>query len=280
MKTQSAVQKVLTYVLGFVGVLEKLCLFCGMSLIESLPYIPQRIVSLVPSQTELLFDLGLGDRVVGITKFCIHPAEQVKTKTLVGGTKNFRFDVIDTLKPDLILANKEENYKEGIEQLAANYPVWMSDLYTLEDALAMMEKVGKLTGVEEKANTIVLEVKTRFAGFVPAQSRRVAYFIWQNPMMVAASHTFINDLLQRCGLENVFDELSRYPEISEAQLQQAAPEWILLSSEPFPFAEKHIRYFQELCPQSRVLLVDGEMFSWYGSHLLQAVDYFDTLLKY
>ncbi len=250
-----------------------------MAFIESLPYIPQRIVSLVPSQTELLFDLGLAERIVGLTKFCVHPAAQAKTKAIIGGTKNFRFDVIDQLQPDLILGNKEENYREGIERLAEEYPVWMSDLYSLDDALAMIRTVGELTGTVKKATSMAKQIKTRFDGLVPGQRRQVAYLIWQNPLMVAASQTFIDDMLQRCSFVNVFGNLARYPEITDQQLQAAAPEWILLSSEPFPFAEKHLAYFRQLCPQSQVLLVDGEMFSWYGSRLLLAADYFHRLFN-
>lgn len=250
-----------------------------MGFVQTLSYMPRRIVSLVPSQTELLFDLGLADRIVGVTKFCVHPADRVKTKTIIGGTKNFRFDAIGQLQPDLILGNKEENYREGIEQLAENYPVWISDLYTLDDALAMIRQIGELTRTEEKANSMAAEVKTRFDNFRPAGHVRVAYLIWQNPVMVAAGNTFIDDMLTRCGFANVFGELSRYPEISAPQLRQAAPEWILLSSEPFPFSENHVAYFQQLCPQSRVVLVDGELFSWYGSRLLQSADYFKKLIQ-
>ena len=108
----------------------------------SISFPPKRIISLVPSQTELLADLGLEDRIVGITKFCIHPEPWQKTKTIVGGTKKFRFDVIDSLKPDLIIGNKEENYQGGIEQLKSQYPVWMSDIVTLKDAFAMIREIN------------------------------------------------------------------------------------------------------------------------------------------
>ncbi len=248
-----------------------------MPLIETLSYLPQRIVSLVPSQTELLVDLGLTDRLVGVTKFCVHPAGLRASKTIVGGTKKFRFEVIDALQPDLILANKEENYKEGIEQLAETYPVWMSDIFTLSDALTMIRTVGQLTGTSEKATSMATKVDQKFQSLKLDKPVRVAYLIWQNPMMVAGNQTFIHDMLTRCGWINVFGDQRRYPEITPAQLQQVQPEAILLSSEPFPFQEKHLAAFQQLCPSSRVRLVDGEMFSWYGSRLLQAPAYFTTL---
>ncbi|MER2996383.1 ABC transporter substrate-binding protein [Pontibacter populi] len=245
----------------------------------TLPTLPQRIVSLVPSQTELLFDLGLGDRIVGVTKFCIHPKAQVKTKTIVGGTKNFKFDVIDQLQPDLIIGNKEENYKEGIEQLQSKYPVWMSDIYTFEDSLEMMLQLGNLTGTETKATELAQTIASGFEKLQPGTPTiKTAYFIWRGPYMAVGGNNFINHILQRCGFENVFSELERYPEITSDQLQQARPQLILLSSEPYPFKEKHIAEFQAICPQAKIKVVDGEMFSWYGSRLAMAPAYLQRVI--
>jgi ABC-type Fe3+-hydroxamate transport system substrate-binding protein len=245
-----------------------------------LPQLPQRIISLVPSQTELLFDLGLGDRIVGLTKFCIHPKEQVKQKTIIGGTKSFRFEVIDELRPDLIIGNKEENYKEGIEQLQLKYKVWMSDVYTLEDALAMMQQLGQVTGTEAEAKQLIQGIASGFEALQPVQPGiRTAYFIWRKPYMAVGSHNIIDHVLQRCGFLNAFADLARYPEVSPAQLQQADPQLILLSSEPYPFKEKHLAEFQELCPQAVIKVVDGEMFSWYGSRLLHAPAYLQQIVE-
>ncbi|NDK55069.1 ABC transporter substrate-binding protein [Pontibacter fetidus] len=241
--------------------------------------LPQRIISLVPSQTELLFDLGLADRIVGVTKFCIHPTTQVKSKTIVGGTKNFKFDIIAELQPDLIIGNKEENYKEGIEALQQKYNVWMSDIYTLEDALEMMRQVGKLTGTQTIAQQLTQIIVTRFAQLQPAQPPiKAAYFIWRKPYMAVGGNNFIDNMLQLCGFENIFSDLDRYPQISPEQLQQADPQLILLSSEPYPFQEKHIAEFQELCPKATIKVVDGEMFSWYGSRLTKAPAYLQSVI--
>ncbi len=250
-----------------------------MPFIDSLPYVPQRIISLVPSQTELLFDLGVGERVIGITKFCIHPARSVSGVTKIGGTKQFRFDVIDQLRPDLVLGNKEENYRVGLERLAAQYPVWMSNIYTIADALSMIRKVGELTGTPAQAAFFAEIIGNGFANVVPAPPVRVAYFIWRNPWMVAGSHNFINALLKHCGLINVFGDLPRYPAVTETQLREAQPAFLLLSSEPYPFADKHREELQQLCPEAKVLLVDGEMFSWYGSRLVQSPAYLTSLLR-
>ncbi len=249
-----------------------------MPFVETLPYLPQRIVSLVPSQTELLFDLGLGSRIAGITKFCIHPAQYAAGVPKVGGTKNFRFDVISSLGPDLVLGNKEENYQEGIEQLAAQYPVWISDIYTLEDALAMIGKVGELTRASREAQSVAQNIGRAFSGLIPGPPTKVAYFIWRNPWMVAGNNNFIHHLLGRCGFTNVFGHLPRYPQVSGEQLQEAGPEYLFLSSEPYPFGEQHRNELQKLCPQAKVLLVDGEMFSWYGSRLAHAPTYLQSLI--
>ena len=239
---------------------------------------PKRIVSLVPSQTELLFDLGLEDKVVGITKFCIHPASWYKKKNRVGGTKNINFKAIEKLKPDLIIANKEENTQSEIEKLMNLYPVWVSDIGNLEDALRMIVDVGELTNTKKRAIEIAKNIKADFSGFESVINKSAAYIIWNNPIMTINKTRFINDMLKRNGLINVFAEKAKeYPEISKDELIRANPEIILLSSEPFPFKEKHLQVFNEICPSAKVILVDGEFFSWYGSRLQKSVGYFSTL---
>ncbi len=243
----------------------------------SLSHFPRRIISLVPSQTELLFHLGLEEEVVGITKFCIHPSHWLSTKTIVGGTKNFRFDIIDDLKPDLIIGNKEENYLEGIEKLREKYPVWVSDIITLQEAFQMIGGVGTLVNKEEAANKLVNEIFDGFEAIKKMKSQRVLYLIWKNPWMGAASNTFIHSMLETIGLNNCLQNKLRYPEISSEDIAKLNPEIILLSSEPFPFQEKHIQEIQVICPSAKIFLVDGEMFSWYGSRLRFASAYFNSL---
>ena len=199
---------------------------------------------------------------------------------MVGGTKNFDFEKIAALKPDLILGNKEENYQEGIEQLAAQYPVWLSDISTLDEALDMIRRVGSITGRKEKADALATDIAASFANLeVAATPVSVAYFIWRKPYMVAAPSTFIDDLLRRAGLQNSFAHLTRYPEVTAAQLVAAAPQQILLSSEPYPFSEKHIAEFQAICPAAQIRIVDGELFSWYGSRLRHSAAYLRSLIS-
>jgi ABC-type Fe3+-hydroxamate transport system substrate-binding protein len=238
---------------------------------------PERIISLVPSQTELLFDLGLEREIVGITKYCVHPTHWLSEKMVVGGTKNFDLPLIQSLKPDLIIGNKEENYKEGIEILKSRFRVWMSDIYTLSDAFAMMRAVGAMTSRLPQAETLVRQIASEFAALPRLRAQKVLYLIWRKPWMAAASQTFIDDMLSKIGLENVLASKTRYPELSDAEISALNPEVILLSSEPFPFREKHIAELRDLSPKSKVVLVDGEMFSWYGSRLLHAPRYFKTL---
>jgi ABC-type Fe3+-hydroxamate transport system substrate-binding protein len=245
----------------------------------SISFPPQRIVSLVPSQTELLFDLGLEEQVVGITKFCIHPGHWRNTKTIIGGTKKFDIDLIRSLQPDLIIANKEENYPEGIHTLAAQYPVWTSDIITLTDALNMIRQVGQITNTSFRSDTIAGEVESLFAKLTRLPSLRTLYLIWKSPWMAAAPGTFIHEMMRLSGLENCFTTQTRYPELNTEQLVRLNPELILLSSEPYPFKEKHIEELQFLCPQAKILLVDGEMFSWYGSRLLKFPEYLESLKK-
>ncbi len=245
------------------------------------PLHPHRIISLVPSQTELLYDIGLGERVVGITKFCVHPETWFKTKHRVGGTKKIDIDKVRALKPDLIIGNKEENERTDIEALQKEFPVWMSDVRTLEDALDMITRIGVLTGTQDKASALVANINLAFAELRPLDpTLTVAYFIWRKPYMVAGHGTFVNDMLKRCGLVNVFDEGdARYPEISEQELAEADPDIHLLSSEPYPFTAKHIADLNMICPGAPVRLVDGELFSWYGSRLLKAPAYMNDMLE-
>ena len=240
-------------------------------------YPPKRIISLVPSQTELLADLGLAEEVVGITKFCVHPAGWLKTKARIGGTKTVHIDRVKELQPDLIIANKEENTKEQIEELNEQFPVWISDVKDLTTALQMIEGIGEITAKEQEAQAWSRRIDDQFKTLADFPAQRAAYFIWRDPFMAAGSDTFIDKMLEVAGFENVFGHLQRYPEISASQLAEAAPKLILLSSEPYPFKDKHLAEFQALCPQAVISLVDGELFSWYGSRLIQSPAYFRSL---
>lgn len=261
--------------LYFQSMERKQC-FDQLGLLIEFDFPPQRIISLVPSQTELLFDLGVGDRVSGVTKFCVHPSEWYKSKAKVGGTKNFSLELIDQLKPDLIIGNKEENVEGRIKQLSEKYPVWMSDITNWQTAMEMITQVGNLVNEGLKAASLVSEIQSGFSNLKQFQPKRTLYFIWKKPWMAAGKNTFIDTMLSKIGLVNCVSE-ERYPHLSIDEIKKLSPELILLSSEPFPFKEKHIQELQEVLPKTKILLVDGEMFSWYGSRLLKAPNYFSSL---
>ena len=237
--------------------------------------IPCRIVSLVPSQTELLYELGLDNKVVGITKFCIYPDDWFQTKKRVGGTKQLSIEEIKKLNPDLIIGNKEENTKEAIEELEKIAPVWLSDIFTIEDALKMIEQIGQLTDTISKSAEIVKEIRRAFDTISkPSNSKKVLYFIWNDPFYVAGKNTFISDMINACGWVNLCEE-ERYPEwvFSEPQ-----PDYVFLSSEPYPFNSAHISEMEKRFPKSKIILVDGELFSWYGSRMKFSPAYFQKLI--
>jgi ABC-type Fe3+-hydroxamate transport system substrate-binding protein len=239
---------------------------------------PRRIISLVPSQTEFFHYIGLDAQIVGITKFCVKPAEWFATKTRIGGTKTLHLEKIKALQPDLIIGNKEENERAQIETLSELFPVWMSDVLNLPDALDMMRRAGHVCGRSLAADALAADISRAFDLLpLPVKRPRALYLIWRKPYMAAASGTFVQDMLQRAGFENVLADQCRYPQISTAALQRADPDVILLSSEPFPFSEKHIRELKEICPRAQVHLADGELFSWYGPRMLHAPAYFQQL---
>lgn len=245
------------------------------------PLPPRRIVSLVPSQTELLYDLGLEDAVVGITRFCVHPEDWFGKKQRVGGTKDFDPERIAKLKPDLIIANKEENSRPGILKLAEDFPVWISDVRDAPTAFEMMRGVGKITAKEEKAETLIKEIQSGISDLArPEKKLSAAYLIWKKPWMAAGDNTFINAMLEICGFQNVLaGKEEHYPTIDIKSLSAKAIDVLMLSSEPYPFSEKHIDELQPHFPNTKILRVDGEMFSWYGSRMRRAPGYFSSLQK-
>lgn len=238
--------------------------------------VPKRVVSLVPSQTEFLYEIGI--RPIAQTIFCIHPKSEFKQSTKIGGTKKLNIEKIRSLKPDLIIGNKEENLKAEIEILAEEFPVWMSDIHTLEDAYEMMDCIGQITDKVEAANKIIKEARSNFNSLDTESNSTVLYLIWQKPFMAVGKPTFIDAVLTSLGFNNVASN-QRYPQLNKEAITELNPYYIFLSSEPFPFKEKHQKEVQDLFPGSKVILVDGEMFSWYGSRLVKAPAYFKKLLS-
>jgi ABC-type Fe3+-hydroxamate transport system substrate-binding protein len=238
-----------------------------------------RIISVVPSQTELLYHLGADP--IAQTIFCIHPENRFKKSVKIGGTKKLNLAKIRSLQPDLIIANREENERSQIEALQSEFKVWVSDIHDFEDALKMIVEVGQLTNTADKAIMLSNQIRKEFHELSSSpiiKKPRVLYLIWKNPYMAAAHDTFINSMLQQVGFENALPpDWVRYPEIDLNQMRKLNPDYIFLSSEPFPFKQQHVEDISAQIPGCKVLKVDGEMFSWYGNRMLLAADYFQRL---
>lgn len=238
----------------------------GRSFVMEVPV--ERIVCLVPSITELLFDIGVGDKVVGRTKFCIHPLDQINRVPVMGGTKMIHHDRIHDANPDLIISNKEENNKEDIDCLEEDYSVWVSDISTLDDSYSMIRQLGELLNRNKEAERII--VRTEEILSEPKQPERSAiYLIWKDPYMTVGGDTYIHSILSRSGYKNLFANQMRYPQLTLDDIVRFQPDELLLSSEPFPFKKKHINELQESLPDTKIKLVNGEFYAWYGSRILK-----------
>ncbi|MFN1834863.1 helical backbone metal receptor [Balneola sp. MJW-20] len=231
----------------------------------------QRIVSLVPSLTELLYDLGLSDQVVGRTRFCIHPKGPIEKIEIIGGTKNPNIDKIRELNPDLIIANKEENRKEDVCALRNFTKVLVTQIESPEDALREIKRIGRATGKLQEVEIMTDKIQSMLPSESDYESVSAAYLIWRDPWMSVGNDTYIHHIMELFGLKNIFGTQSRYPVTQDEELLSLQPELILLSSEPYPFKEKHIAELKQILPGSVIKLVDGEWFSWYGSRMLKAL---------
>jgi len=237
-----------------------------------------KIISLVPSITETLFDFGLtSHEIIGRTKFCIHPENLVTEVEVIGGTKNLNIEKIRSLNPDLIIANKEENEKLQVEELRKDFKVWVTDIQHIEDNSQFITDLGKLLKKPDLARNFNESIEVIFSEIKVETPKKVAYLIWKNPLMTVGSDTFIHDVLSKIGFQNIFSDQTRYPEISLSNLKEA--DYIFLSTEPYPFKQKHVEEFQAEFPSKKIILVDGGAFSWFGTHLAKKAEYLQHLAK-
>ena len=250
----------------------------------------RRIVSLVPSITETLFELGAGDQVVGVTKFCTEPPDGVQRKTKVGGPKNPRLDIILDLAPDLVIANVEENRQPDVEGLrSARVPVFVNFPRTVREGIQLIRDLGVLTDRGQRAEALCASCEGAVAEIAHAQDgrSRVRVFcpIWRRPYMTINADTYVHDVLQTCGGENVFgDRPDRYPIVSLAEMAALRPDMVLLPDEPFPFDHKHLEDFRELgdvpaVRSDRLRLVDGKVLSWYGPRIAESLKVLTRVLQ-
>jgi len=253
---------------------------------------PARIVSLVPSLTECLFALGLGDRVVGVTEWCIHPASAVAALPKLGGTKNPDVAAIVALAPDLVLANQEENRKRDVERLeAAGIPVWVTYPRTVREGARLLEELAELGADAATRERVVAPVLTCVADAEAAadaqgvESPRVFCPIWRDPWMVVGADTYTYDLLTLCGGAPVLADTGdrRYPRVALEAIVAAHPDVIVLPDEPYAFGPRDVAELQALpvpaAAQGRIHLIDGTLVSWYGPRIHRAVDTLRALLR-
>lgn len=229
----------------------------------------RRVVSLVPSLTELLAALGLDDEVVGLTRFCVRPDGWTARKTVVGGTKTVNVARVRGLAPDLVVANREENERADVEAIVAFAPVLVTHIATRADALAAIREIGRAVGRTARADALADEIEAAFGALPAFAPLRAAYLIWRDPWMTVGADTFIHDVMAAAGLVNVFAERTRYPAVSAGDVRASAPDVVLLSSEPYPFAERHVAE-AEAAFGAPAVLADGEAFSWYGARMREA----------
>jgi ABC-type Fe3+-hydroxamate transport system substrate-binding protein len=246
-----------------------------------------RIISLCPSLTELVFDLGAGDELVGRTKFCVHPEPAVSAIEKVGGTKNPKIERIIALEPDLVLMNEEENRREDAEALAAARVNCLTSMpRDARETATMVRRIGEAIGRSDAGERIASAIEAARervrAAALERQRVSFAYLIWREPLMTVSGDTFVSAILGEVGAINVFEQASeRYPEITAGQLAAAAPDAVLLSSEPFPFKDKHA---DELAARTGLAreafhLVDGELLSWHGSRTIRGLEYAGELME-
>jgi ABC-type hemin transport system substrate-binding protein len=249
---------------------------------------PERIVSLVPSLTEALFELGLGPRVVGVTDWCIHPAEAVAGLPKVGGTKNPSIERVRELRPDLVIANREENRERDVEKLrAAGIEVWVTYPRTVAEGVVLVRELAELGAPPERALPLLTSLETaleRARRAAPAHRTPVFCAIWKGPWMAVGGDTYADDLLSLCGGANVFRHRSerRYPIVDEAEIAAAQPEVILLPDEPYAFGARDVAELAALAtPASasgRIHCIDGTLISWYGPRIARAIAEVSALL--
>jgi ABC-type Fe3+-hydroxamate transport system substrate-binding protein len=245
-----------------------------------------RIVSLCPSLTELVFDLGRGADLVGITRWCVHPAAGVAEIEKVGGTKDPDLERILALRPDLVLLNEEENRSEDARALAASGVRYHASMpRSPEETAAMVRSIAAALDSKEAGTKIAAEIEARSARVrrqaAGAPPVRFAYLVWRKPWMSVNADTFAHSLLAQAGGINLFaDRKERYPEIEARDLTAGRADLVLLSTEPFPFRRRHV---EELAretglPGESFAIADGELLSWHGSRTPDGIDYAASLI--
>jgi ABC-type Fe3+-hydroxamate transport system substrate-binding protein len=246
-----------------------------------------RIVSLVPSITELLFDLDLGPQVVGRTAFCVHPRGAVRRARSVGGTKQVNLARIATLAPTHVVVNVDETPRQLAETLAGlGLTVVVTHPLAPRDNLRLYRLLGRLFGRRDRAEALCGRFEAAYREVVAAAStlpsRRVLYLIWKDPWMTIAADTYIAGILALVGWQPVAAGAGgRYPVVTLGEALLAKADLVLFSSEPFPFGERHLKDFRRAFPAhaDKAAMIDGALVSWYGSRAIAGLRYLEELAR-
>ncbi len=248
---------------------------------------PERIVSLVPSLTEALFAFGVGEKVVGRTRYCTQPPRAVGKIPKVGGTKKVSVSHVLDLEPDLVVAVREENSRKNIEELReAGIPVLVGAPEEVAGAIDLLKELAARVGAPRAEAVLgpIERVYRRLQTRRREKARRVFVPIWKKPYMSIGSDTYVHDVLKTCGGENVFGGTMRYPIVTLEEVEAAQPEAILLPDEPYPFSAEDLEEFYSLetpaARGDRIYLVDGKLLTWYGPRMGSSLAQLSSLLEH
>lgn len=240
---------------------------------------PKTLISGTPSLTETFIHCCPPHSVLARTKFCTHPRKIVTSIPKIGGTKHLHINRIIDLNPDIVILNKEENTYEDYLKISKYIPVYVSDIVDTHSLICFLNDMADIFKLNSFSNLCFEINRNRSATRAYEDKKRVAYLIWSNPYMTVGGDTFINHMLEEAGFINIFRYINRYPEVTWNEILGHHPDFIFLSSEPFPFSQKHIDKLDVNYNTDQIKIVDGEMFSWYGIRNLKAYEYFKKLHK-
>ena len=248
----------------------------------SIPKNITKIVSLVPSISELIYDLNIEKKLIGVTKFCIHPKYFQIEKTVVGGVQEFDIEKIKELKPDVVFASKDENFEEEILELQKFVPVYVTDVKSVDEAKQMIVNFGELLSCRNDASKIIMKIDMQLNDLAKVTDdllyRSGAYFVWNEPWVAAGKDTFVNSMLKLVKINNVFEDLKeRYPMVTGANIHLGNPDIVMLPSEPYKFEDQQAFEISSHTHDAATYFVDGEAFAWYGSRLIKSLDYLKLL---
>lgn len=247
---------------------------------------PTRIVSLVPSLTEALYVFGVGEKVVGRTRYCTLPPRLVRKAEVVGGTKKVDFEAAMSLGPDFVIAVREENTKHDVQRFReAGVEVFVGEPRTVSEAISMLRELAEVVGAADVSSIERTErvLEGLQAAKASATAARVFAPIWKGPYMSPGGDTYVSDVLQVCGGTNVFGDRMRYPEVTAGEIEGSRPDVVLLPDEPYEFSAVDLAEFHELdipaARSERIHLIDGKLLTWYGPRMADALLQLAALLR-